>query len=299
MANKLNMTELEKEIALVENDAIAEEQYNADCNYAVLDKELKIIISSIPFSSVGKYSVGRDYSDVDRLSFQKQQNAVYLDKQKNLELYCKNGHLYNKVNSITEKPIINLFGDTNQMITKHGIKDWALLSMIPKTYTLEENFRNTNQIVDYCNKKLDTHMWKIGVDMSPVNEYDTLDQASSMTTSIRNNAVFIVKDEYSVSDLESLLMSYTNIKNYEIYTVKAAKGLEFKEVFVFDSNMTINEKYISYTRALAKLNIIRNLPEIADRNSMLIVQGDKQENNEEQNPKDSSLPEIENGYIKN
>ena len=37
--NKPNMSDLEKEMALIETDAIAEEQYNADKNYASLDAE--------------------------------------------------------------------------------------------------------------------------------------------------------------------------------------------------------------------------------------------------------------------
>lgn len=62
---------------------------------------------------------------------------------------------------------------------------------------------------------------------------------------------------------------------------RAVKGLEFKEVFVFDSNMTNNEKYIAYTRALVKLNVIKDLPTLTDRNESHIMQGIEDENIEE------------------
>ena len=52
----------------------------------------------------------------------------------------------------------------------------------------------------------------------------------------------------ALSDLNYLLEE-NKITKYSSYTVKSVKGLEFKEIFVFDSEMTDNEKYISYTRA--------------------------------------------------
>ena len=119
-------------------------------------------------------------------------------------------------------------------------------------------------------------MVKIGVDMDEVSEYKTIQDAVRSSSSISNNAVFIVKVDYSVADLEKLL-SQTTINNYEIYTVKSSKGLEFKEVFVFDERMSLNEKYISYTRALAKLNVIKSLPQTTDRTTTLILQGDEVE----------------------
>ena len=166
------------------------------------------------------------------------------------------------------------------MITSHGIKDWSQLGIVSDIYTLDENFRNTNQIVDYCNKNLTMQMTKVGVDMDDVSEYKTINEAIRSSGSISNNAVFIVKDDYYAADLKDLL-SKTQIANYEVYTVKSAKGLEFKETFVFDTDMSLNQKYISYTRALAKLNVIKSLPQITDRESSLIIQGNETEETQE------------------
>lgn len=196
---------------------------------------------------------------------------VFIDEAQDLSV--SEIELIYKINNLNDKPVINLFGDTNQMITTHGIDDWSKLQMVPEIYILEENFRNTNQIVEYCNKNLVINMVKIGVDMDDVVEYQKICDALEGSENIEDNPIFIVKDDYSVLDLEALL-SQTPIKNYDIYTVKSVKGLEFKEVFVFDDSMNLNEKYISYTRALAKLNVIKTLPKMASEAKELIVQGE-------------------------
>ena len=61
-----------------------------------------------------------------------------------------------------------------------------------------------------------------------------------------------------------------------IYTVKEVKGLEFKEIYVFDRDMTDNEQYIAYTRALVKLNIIKTLGKHVNKDEILYVQGDEE-----------------------
>lgn len=199
---------------------------------------------------------------------------IFIDEAQDLSV--SEIELINKVNSISGKPTVNLFGDVNQTITAHGITDWSQLQIISTVYNLDENFRNTNQIVDYCNRNLSIQMKKIGVDMEDVSEYKAINGATKESKTIFNNAVFIVKDDYCISDLK-ILLSKMRIINYEIYTVKSAKGLEFKEIFVFDSGMSQNEKYISYTRALAKLNVIKELPQTSYRESSLIIQGNDSE----------------------
>lgn len=150
-----------------------------------------------------------------------------------------------------------------------------MVKEVPNVIFLEENFRNTNQVVDYCNNNLPFNMTKIGVDMDKVDEYKSVDDLIECSMSINNNAIFIVKDDYSKEDLK-ITLNRKNIYEYKIYTVKEVKGLEFKEVYVFVTDMTANEKYISYTRALVKLNVIKDLPQLVDRNTKLIVQGDEQ-----------------------
>ena len=195
---------------------------------------------------------------------------VFIDEAQDLSI--AELELIQKINTAQQKPKINLFGDIDQNITAQGIKKWADVGITRDIYSLNENFRNTNQIVKYCNEKLKMQMQPVGVDMDEVSEYKDIFAAIDFAENIKNDAVFIVKDEYAEADLENLLKG-KGIENYHIYTVKTVKGLEFKETFVFDDGMQRNEKYIAYTRALAKLNVIKNLPKSADREKITIVQG--------------------------
>jgi DNA helicase IV len=201
---------------------------------------------------------------------EKTKEFIFIDEAQDLSV--AELELIQKINTAQQKPKINLFGDIDQNITAQGIKKWADVGITRDIYSLNENFRNTNQIVKYCNEKLKMQMQPVGVDMEEVSEYKDIFAAIDFAENIKNDAVFIVKDEYAEADLENLLKG-KGIENYHIYTVKTVKGLEFKETFVFDDGMQRNEKYIAYTRALAKLNVIKNLPKSADREKITIVQG--------------------------
>ena len=178
---------------------------------------------------------------------------------------------------LNDGPYINLFGDVNQTISKHGTSNWDDLDFDIPQILLNENFRNTNQIIDYCNKQLPFNMTKIGVDMDEVKEYSTINVAIEEKKEITQNGVFIVKDEYAKEDLEAVFNKLESIQEPEIYTVKEVKGLEFKTVCVFDSDMTDNEKYISYTRALATLYVIKELPKLENHHISIIQQANDDE----------------------
>lgn len=169
--------------------------------------------------------------------------------------------------------VMNLFGDVNQTITLHGMTSWRDLGFIRDVHTLDENFRNTNQIVDFCNHTFPFKMKKVGVDMESVGQFDTIADALRRARNKVRNSVFIVKDDYALKDLRDLL-SGQGITDYEAYTVKEAKGLEFKSVCVFDSQMTRSEAYIAYTRALVDLIVIHELPRNEKNHVTLIIAGD-------------------------
>lgn len=175
-----------------------------------------------------------------------------------------------------ENPAMNLFGDVHQMITKHGISSWSEISFIPTVYELNDNFRNTNQIIEYCKTYLpeSMRMKQLGVDLGPVNGFDGLEKAvNSIKRS--DNKVFIVKDDYVLNSLNAYFLDL-GIRDYTIYTVKSVKGLEFKGVYVIDIGMSPQEKYISYTRALANLSVIKGVPFSINRDNSLIVQGEEE-----------------------
>lgn len=202
---------------------------------------------------------------------------IFIDEAQDLNI--AEIRLIRKINTVcirekTYCPVFNLFGDVNQTITKHGITNWNELNY--DMFILDENFRNTNQIIDYCNTNLPFVMKKIGVDMDDVLIYSDIEEAICYNNKIKDNPMIIVKDEFVKHDLNLLFDKMQWEYEYSIITVKEAKGLEFKEVFVVDCEMNNNEKYIAYTRALANLFIIKNIP-INKEHINLIINGDENE----------------------
>lgn len=180
--------------------------------------------------------------------------------------------LLRKVNAAKDGSICDLFGDIKQVISNYGVKDWKEIDFIDKYFELDENFRNTNQIIDYCAKKLHFSMKPVGVSLDDVKEFATLDE---MLKADIVDKIFVVKDEYAVKDLEAIFAN-NGLKDYKVFSVKAVKGLEFKQIIVFDEDMTENEKYIAYTRALIKLYVVTSSPWNYKNRIRDIIQGDEE-----------------------
>ncbi len=150
----------------------------------------------------------------------------------------------------------NIFGDLKQNIAPYrGLKSWDFLNF--DVYTLEQNYRNTNNIVNYVSGKLDISMVPIGVDGEDVQ-----------TIPARGVTTYLSKKK----GLKALICSESNMEKYSkssynvvrrsgkvskrrvnLLTVAESKGLEFGAVAVADGDLTDNEKYIAYTRALSDL----------------------------------------------
>ena len=209
----------------------------------------------------------------------KKSKYIFIDEAQDLsptelELIYKINSIYSEDN--IQQPVFNLFGDVNQTVSSHGIKNWDILNFKFDLIELNENFRNTNQIVEYCNTNLPYNMKKIGVNMNKVVDYFNLDEAIKRNKKIKKEPVIIVKNEFVKEDFKKILDSMKWKYGYNVITVKEAKGLEFKEVFVIDCQMNNNEKYIAYTRALANLIVIHNMP-ISENHQNLIIDGDDSE----------------------
>ncbi len=159
-------------------------------------------------------------------------------------------------------PHLNLYGDINQDILKYIDKKSIIgLNNLVKeilstddvlNYKLEENYRNSKQITNYCNEFLSNKMISMGINSDEVNIINiNKKEVYNNILKISNNKdiVIITKD----SDLEEKLRS----NNYEVYSVKTAKGLEFSKVLVIEEDFNLTEKYVAYTRTLDKLFIYK------------------------------------------
>lgn len=167
------------------------------------------------------------------------------------------------------KAVFNLYGDVNQSVYEYkGISDWDEIAdtISDNVYFLNENYRNTVEITNYCNEKFEAEVTAVGLSGDNVVN-DSFEACLDAIVTIHKNdpakrAAIIYRR--GLSNVERLLSSqkdcdftYNAISDSKIsvITVEEAKGLEFDAVMVIENYMSINEQYVSYTRALDQLFI--------------------------------------------
>jgi len=170
-------------------------------------------------------------------------------------------------------PRINVYGDINQRIVKEheGIADWSCLrkEIGAKYRELYYNYRNTQQIVLFCQRTLNVSMRPVGLTGDSVvvyKESEISSKLNAVTVSGERVAVIYrskaLHEHFIESCRKSDMYIVGDIKKGKIsvLSVLEAKGLEFDIVFVLTAGMSKNELYISYTRALDKIYVF-NRPE--------------------------------------
>ncbi len=166
---------------------------------------------------------------------------------------------YELLRRIHSDAAFNVFGDLKQNITPfRGVKSWNSLHCAE--YSLDQNYRNTNEIVDFVSGVLDVDMKPIGLQGDPVVKLK-LRQVSGFFRGKQGLKAVIAREEYlplfekrgyrMLKEIGKL--SKTKINVMSVYE---SKGLEFSVVAVYDKGMTENEKYIAYTRALSRLAVV-------------------------------------------
>ena len=167
---------------------------------------------------------------------------------------------YDILKYVNADACLNVFGDLKQNITPYrGVKDWAELGY--EVYTLNRNYRNTNQIVDYVSGNLGIDMQPIGL---PGDEVEIIaPKAIGRYLSDKKGLRAVITSE---ANLEKFTRKAYNLvretgviskSKINIMTVYESKGLEFTAVAVVDGDLSVNEKYIAYTRALKELAVVR------------------------------------------
>ena len=169
--------------------------------------------------------------------------------------------------------VFNIFGDTNQLIKPgRGITNWDTIKREFRAdqYTLNENYRNTNQITRFCNDNFDMDMLQTGVDGAKVREItnkEFFEELSDIHIINERVAILIPRNIQKSRFLNDLFID-TNVKavigedigngKIALMYVDEVKGIEFDKVFVIPNHMERNEKYIAYTRALSELIVVVN-----------------------------------------
>ena len=170
---------------------------------------------------------------------------------------------YALIRKINKKAAFNIFGDIAQNITAwRGVKDWSEVFPDFDIYGLNQNYRNTNQIVDFVAKELQVDMQSIGYDGPEVDRITARNISKFFKEKKGLKAIICsdaVKQEYMRKSYNDLAVKGKVARSkINIMSVYESKGLEFTSVVVVPDGMTLGEKYIAYTRALKELAVVKN-----------------------------------------
>ena len=136
-------------------------------------------------------------------------------------------------------------------------------------YFLKENYRNTLQISEYCNREFDFAMNPMGISGTEIKKWPCVLALNNLYRYFRENPDSRIAIIYrkGLDNIESEIKRIISVEQYSLgvlqsnkislLTVERAKGLEFEYVLVIENNMTANEKYVSFTRALDNLFITK------------------------------------------
>lgn|SRR5574344_194790 len=154
-------------------------------------------------------------------------------------------------------PIVNLYGDIHQNLNDYIPKKTSeeLLDLISDNlhtdnvnyFELNENYRNSKQITEYCNTFIIKKMNPMGIQSKNVTIKEI--ELNNIIEEIKNN----FKTNYVI--LCNNISILDKLEDYERYTIKMAKGLEFSKVIVIDDGLSLVEKYVGFTRTLDELYI--------------------------------------------
>ena len=182
--------------------------------------------------------------------------------------YCE----YERIIAQNEKnhAYYNVFGDLNQRIKQgRGLKTWEQLKrkLLAHEYLLNENYRNTNQITQYCNDVFNFDMTLTGVEGEPVRNItfeEMLVELVDISDTADRTAIIIPRTmskqriikAKNIEKVKERFSTRFNFSKFSIMYVDEVKGIEFDRVYVIDQDMEKNERYIAFTRALDNLTIV-------------------------------------------
>ena len=176
-------------------------------------------------------------------------------------------------NVLGKQCIFNLYGDINQAVYSYkNVADWEEIEDITNgnIYVLNENYRNTLQITEFCNKEFGAAVYPIGISGESVLELDLETAVHQISEIKKRNPEYRVAiiHRYGLKGIKKELRKIladqdvswkaVDVRKICVIPVEIAKGLEFEAVVVIVNRMSDNEKYVSYTRALDKLIVVRD-----------------------------------------
>ena len=167
-------------------------------------------------------------------------------------------HLLRKIN---RKSSFNVFGDLAQNITPwRGIREWKDAFPDFTVYELNQNYRNTNQIVEFVASTLELDMKPIGYDGPEVEQISARKISAFFKDKKGLKAIICAeseKEKYARKSYNDIgAKNKVSRSKVNVMSVYESKGLEFSSVVVVPDGMTVGERYIAYTRALKNLAVL-------------------------------------------
>ncbi|MDD3453536.1 MAG: hypothetical protein PHN42_04645 [Bacilli bacterium] len=189
---------------------------------------------------------------ISEIGFNQYSNYIYV--------YIDEAQDYNDneiklINDLESNPVLNIYGDVGQKIINnvHERKDFSELDKILKRkfvkYNLIENYRNTIDVVEYCNKNLKKNIIAIGNKGNKIVERK-FKSIEELINDI-NGLDFVI-----ITNVDEFI-DKLNLSGIKCFTVIQSKGLEFKNVVVIDIDLDNNSRYVAYTRTLNDLIIYK------------------------------------------
>lgn len=175
---------------------------------------------------------------------------------------------YMILTSLQPNATYNLFGDIEQQLYNGiGINNWDNIKIRNlHIHLLEENYRNAAEISKFCSKQCNIKMQAFGcngyVESISNNVFQLLfpwieENKNTVAIIAKNETVIaLLQLPSSLEDKLHIIDRNTNEPDdsrINIYLLDTVKGLEFPTVFVIDHDLTRQQQYVAYTRAMKKL----------------------------------------------
>lgn len=176
---------------------------------------------------------------------------IYIDEAQDY-----NDNEINLINNLENNPVLNIYGDVGQQIDENVVArdNWVELEKtIGKkfiTYKLNENYRNTRNVVEFCNHEIGTKMMPIGNDGKKVTE-KVFTSLEAIIEEVKDNKYIVICNNKDI-------LNQLHEANIKCCDIKSSKGLEFQNVILINDHLSRNLRYVAYTRTLNNL-IVYNL----------------------------------------
>lgn len=231
--------------------------------------------------SIIRYNISKEF-DIINDDFYKSENVAFVYVSILYEMYgsISNDKVYfcvdeyqnysaqelMLINKLYPNVVVNYYGDPKQTLSSTGVGANSGLDELQinfKEFRINENYRNAQEITEFINQEFKMQMVPIGLP----GYVDTKDDIKSVETDGSKRIALVYKNEEvlkaTIANLEHIVNRIEKDKKLDrdklnILHISQVKGLEFEEVYVLPNDMSENEKYVAYTRALDKLVIVQN-----------------------------------------